>query len=218
MSSTNQAIRRSARRISGGWAWTVPLLGWASLGLALPAAAQSPRGGPGYYIGGYSGGNNRGGYSGVYIGGYPSFYGRGDAGGYYIGGYPGVDPTAMPGPSYPTYAPGYKGYSSRFSLAPESSLRETATPADAALIDVRVPPSAELWFEGRKTGQSGPDRRFVSPKLAPGKTYVYSVRARWNEGGKPVEESRDIKVQAGEHVRIRLTKGSGATGQDSPRP
>ena len=78
----------------------------------------------------------------------------------------------------------------------------TAAPAqhNEAHITLVVPPDAEVWFDGDKAQQTGPTREFVSPPLTPGQTYTYHVRVRWTENGKPVEQDRDIRVQAKEKV------------------
>ncbi len=78
-------------------------------------------------------------------------------------------------------------------------------PADepaAATITVVVPPDAEVFFDGAPTMQRGAERLFFSPPLAVGKPFHYSVLARWNEGGKAVEQTRRVVVTAGAAVRV----------------
>jgi uncharacterized protein (TIGR03000 family) len=87
----------------------------------------------------------------------------------------------------------------RKPFAPEVSVQPDPT---AAIMDVRVPADAEIWFEGAKTGQSGPKRTFVSPPLEKGQAFTYEIRARWTEGGKPVEQTRQVNVRAGEQVQV----------------
>jgi uncharacterized protein (TIGR03000 family) len=74
-----------------------------------------------------------------------------------------------------------------------------------ATIRIRVPDGAEVWFDKAKTAQTGTDRVFQSPPVPAGKTLIYSVRARWNEGGREVEQFRVVGVRAGETARLTFT-------------
>ncbi len=159
---------------------------------------------PGYYIGGYSGGNNRGGYAGYYIGGHPNMNGRGDAGGYYIGGYPAVNADAIPSSGYPSSSR-YQGYSTRwFPGYPERYHAVPPTPG-VAFIDVQLPADAELWFDDKKMAQTGSYRMFTTPELQPGKIFGYKVRARWFVRGHPVDDTREILMRPGERRTVRFT-------------
>jgi uncharacterized protein (TIGR03000 family) len=75
---------------------------------------------------------------------------------------------------------------------------------DAAQIWLRVPADAEVWFDGKKTRQSGTLRHYFSPPLTPGKTYSYDVRVRWTKDGRSAEEKRHLRVQANQQVRVEL--------------
>ena len=75
----------------------------------------------------------------------------------------------------------------------------TSTPAT---IHVRVPAGAEVWIDKQKTTQTGMDRVFQSPPLTAGKMHIYSVRAKWNEGGREMEQFRVVGVRAGESARL----------------
>jgi uncharacterized protein (TIGR03000 family) len=86
-----------------------------------------------------------------------------------------------------------KPYRPEVSVAPDPM---------SAIMDVRVPAGAEIWFEGAKTGQSGSTRTFVSPPLEKGQTFTYEIRARWTQDGKPVEQTRHVNVRAGENVQV----------------
>jgi uncharacterized protein (TIGR03000 family) len=68
-------------------------------------------------------------------------------------------------------------------------------------IWLRVPANAEIWVNGVKTKQSGESRYFFSPPLTPGRKYNYQMRLRWTKDGKPVEQTQNILVQAGETIR-----------------
>jgi uncharacterized protein (TIGR03000 family) len=121
---------------------------------------------------------------------------------------------------YPYYSfglggyPNYSGSASlnttvnRFSAYyPSSSATAQAPPKDnMAHLLVFVPENAELWFNGAKTKQTGPQREFISPALTPGKSYSYEIKAQWTENGKPVEETRTVHVQANTWKPIDFTK------------
>ena len=76
-------------------------------------------------------------------------------------------------------------------------------------IRVQVPPDAEVWFEGEKATQQGAVRFFESPSLTPGRKFVYHIKARWMEDGRPVEQSREVSVFAGDKFSIDFTKMKG---------
>jgi uncharacterized protein (TIGR03000 family) len=88
---------------------------------------------------------------------------------------------------------------------------------DAVYVRVQVPPDAEVWFEGQETTQKGPVRFFESPSLAPGRQYVYHIRARWNENGHEVDQTREAPVYAGDKFSIDFTKMKNET-PPKPRP
>lgn len=81
-------------------------------------------------------------------------------------------------------------------------------PGPTAFIDVQLPPEAELWFEGVKTKQTGPERHFRSPRLSDGREYAYTLRARWKEGGKTVEQRHELHVKAGDWYRVSMSRNS----------
>jgi uncharacterized protein (TIGR03000 family) len=135
----------------------------------------------------YSGAN----YSPYRSGGYgPGYYGRPfNSGSYYPSYY---NNPYYHGESYLT-APQIANYYEPSILAS----------ANAALVDVRVPTTAEVWFEGDKTSQTGSDRSFVSPQLQPGKSFTYDIRARWTgPDGKVVDQTRQVPVRANERSTV----------------
>jgi uncharacterized protein (TIGR03000 family) len=125
--------------------------------------------------------------------------------GYYGGwGYPVCCGYSYPYYSYatPYYAP-MVASSANYSYAmPASASNDPAGGAaqgnNAALIDVDCPANAQIFFDGNPTAQTGGQRRFLSPELAPGKTYTYEVRATWvGSDNKAVTQTREVQVQAG---------------------
>lgn len=67
--------------------------------------------------------------------------------------------------------------------------------------------NAILLIDYRPTKQTGSKRVFVSPPLALGKTFTYTVMARW-EADKETEtvRMRTVTVQAGKVIEIDLSK------------
>ena len=101
-----------------------------------------------------------------------------------------------------------------------------SSPADgrAAMISLRVPADAEIWFDGVPTTQTGSVRQFISPPLEPGRYFTYQLRVRWTDDGRPVERTRRLTVYGGERIDIgSYGPNSGETRNffydpDSPGP
>jgi uncharacterized protein (TIGR03000 family) len=69
-------------------------------------------------------------------------------------------------------------------------------------VNVSVPANAQITFDGAKTMQTGAIRAFVSPPVAPGRDYIYSVTAKWQQGGKEVTRTQRITVHAGDVIHV----------------
>jgi uncharacterized protein (TIGR03000 family) len=204
--------------------------------LFIPAKAMAQRGhGPtGHALGGayhapayhpYYGGYHYGYYHPHYYGGYGY--------GYYPYRYYGIYAYAGPYFNYPySYvytAPNYYVYPSSTVYVPYvpnyftsgsgiySSGYEPLAPAEsAASVELRLPvPDAQVWFDGTATTQTGIVRTFTTPSLTPGIRYSYQVRAKWTADGKEVEQTRSVKVEAGEPVVIDFTQ---PVSETLPRP
>ena len=75
------------------------------------------------------------------------------------------------------------------------------------MLTVLVPKAdAEVMLGETATVSRGTERVFESPPLDPGTTYRYTVKARWMEDGKMVEQKRDVPVKAGESVKVDFKK------------
>jgi uncharacterized protein (TIGR03000 family) len=72
---------------------------------------------------------------------------------------------------------------------------------------VTLPADATLTIDGAPTSLTGAERRYVSPPLAPGKTYVYTLAATWNDAGTPRNAERKVEVQAGKEYKVDLRSG-----------
>lgn len=71
-----------------------------------------------------------------------------------------------------------------------------------AVLRVRVPDDAEIFINGDKTAQRGPERRFVTPPLEGGRRLHYEVRARWREKDEEVERVGIVPVRPGERLAL----------------
>jgi uncharacterized protein (TIGR03000 family) len=93
-----------------------------------------------------------------------------------------------------------------------------AIPNDAALVEVRVPRNAEVWFSGEKTNSTGREREFLTPELKDGKSYFYTIKARWTQNGQPVEQTRRVKVAPGAHVMVDFYRRAPESKNGAAKP
>jgi uncharacterized protein (TIGR03000 family) len=114
-----------------------------------------------------------------------------------------------------TSAPTYHGILEPIYLTtrPATDVLPPATPAAdlarrPAYVNVHVPSEAGLWIQDVKMGQPGSVREFVSPPLAPGEDYTYTVLASWTENGREVVQKRVVHVAAGDRVDVDLLTAS----------
>lgn len=82
--------------------------------------------------------------------------------------------------------------------------------APATLI-VNLPADATLKVDDYQTVSKSETRVFTTPELAPGKDFVYTLKAEVIRDGKPVVVEQVVKVRAGETTPITLNLGA-ATG------
>jgi len=192
----------------------------------------------GGYSGGYHGGYYGGHYGGFqhYYPGYHSFYrpysNLGFLGGYYYPGLLGYGfgydyglgygyPWAYASPtysySYPSVDFSYPSVDHTPSVSayfgPQSAAVAGAPTAEApATVTVVLPsPDAQVWFDGQQMQQQGSVRTYVSPPLTRNQEFVYQVRARWQEQGRAVDQTRTATVRAGQTTAIDFTKSEPST-------
>jgi arylsulfatase len=72
----------------------------------------------------------------------------------------------------------------------------------SAEITILVPADAEIFFDGQPTTQQGAQRRYITPPLTVGEKYTYVVRVRWQDSGRPVEQTRKLELTGGARVRL----------------
>ena len=67
-----------------------------------------------------------------------------------------------------------------------------------AMLNVQLPmANAEVWLNDTLTTPQGMDRQFQSPPLDSSKRYSYTVKARWTDGDRVMEKTKDVKVEPG---------------------
>src|SRR5262245_32543895 len=168
-----------------------------------------------YYGGGYYGGGFYPRYGYGYGYGYP--YGYSSPYGYaypYTYSYPSTTyvypSTTYAYPSMTYGAPQTYVYPSTSSYQPgEPAGGYGASPApatNAVLVTVKVPENAEVWFGDFKTKATGSLRTFESPPLDPGSEYTYTIRARWDEGGREVNQTQKVDVRSGSRVNVEFPR------------
>jgi uncharacterized protein (TIGR03000 family) len=115
---------------------------------------------------------------------------------------PSLQPDLRDSGSYEGVIPAYTyGY---FSASP-AAMRSTApVQGNAARLTVRVPPGAQVWFDGSETTSRGPVREYQSPPLTPGSRYVYEIRARWNDNGQETTQTQKVEVSPDGHVSVNF--------------
>jgi len=185
------------------------------------------RGGYGYGYPGYYGnsyyGNSLLGFNRGYYGGYsyPSYYSYGVSPYYSSPSYYSTPSYAYTTPSYAYTTPSTTvvtpptTYQSLYpptnttTVVTTPGAATTAVQANSAVIDVRVPDNARVYFGNQEMVQAtGSLREFTSPPLEPGYDYQYTVRAVWMQNGQPVEQTRNVTVRAGQHVAVDFFMGS----------
>jgi uncharacterized protein (TIGR03000 family) len=209
----------------------LPALSFAQHGGGHGGGGGHSGGGGGHASFSHSGGVSHGGgfnHSGGFNRGYGYGYGRGFYGSSLYLGYPGYyspyyGSSYYYGPDYSYVAPNYTYVAPTYTyVQPASGYVQPAiaTPAyyppdttptnpdpnanpNAVALEVKVPENAELWVDGTKTTQTSDLRHFVSPPVDPGKTYTYTLRARWTDpSGKVIDRTKKIDVKAGARLGV----------------
>ena len=97
-------------------------------------------------------------------------------------------------------------YTAQASPPPAAINQTPAAPDTSVVFDLRVPADAEVWFNDGKTEQTGAFRQFVTPPLTPRHAGVYDIRCRWQQNGRPMEQTRQVSVHAGERFTINFSQ------------
>jgi uncharacterized protein (TIGR03000 family) len=78
------------------------------------------------------------------------------------------------------------------------------TADNAAIIQLKVPADAQVWFDDKATSLTGSVRPFTTPALESGKDYSYEIRARWTEAGRQVEQTRKVNFRSGDRMTLNF--------------
>jgi uncharacterized protein (TIGR03000 family) len=97
-----------------------------------------------------------------------------------------------------------------------------------ATIIVELPAEARLTVDGQPTTSTSGRRVFLSPPLAQGSEYFYTINAEMTRNGQPVTVTRRVPVTAGRETRITLDfdrdtgaqprEATPARGEAAPQP
>jgi uncharacterized protein (TIGR03000 family) len=77
--------------------------------------------------------------------------------------------------------------------------------ADTARITVKLPADGRVIVDGIAFTTKDGTRTFETPKLEPGRSYYYTLRAEVDRDGKTQTEDKRVVVEAGKEVRVDFT-------------
>lgn len=97
-------------------------------------------------------------------------------------------------------------------VTPVGGINSATSPAKtepiSAALHIRVPANAELFCDNVKLQLTGVERAFVSPPLPPGRTFTYTIRARWmGQDGRVNDLTRTVQVEAGRRASVDFLEG-----------
>jgi len=72
----------------------------------------------------------------------------------------------------------------------------------SAMLNVTVPENAQVFVNGRPTTSTGARRQFISRGLNDGFSYTYEVRAEATVNGQKVQDSKVVRLHAGEELDL----------------
>lgn len=85
-------------------------------------------------------------------------------------------------------------------------------------IATNLPANAELWIEGTKIADAGGARSYVSPPIAVGREFTYTLRVRLPGNAGSADQTRKVNVVAGDTVAVSATpRGTLDVSVMSPR-
>jgi uncharacterized protein (TIGR03000 family) len=83
---------------------------------------------------------------------------------------------------------------------PKVKVREAAP----CTIKLSVPAQARVYVDGELTRSTSARRTFVTPPLAPGRTFSYKVKVEFERDGEKVAIKRTVKVSAGATAQLTV--------------
>jgi uncharacterized protein (TIGR03000 family) len=182
--SSAQFFGRGGRGYGGYRGWGGAYGGWGNYGYGNPYYTGYGYSSPGYWSSPYYGGT----WGGTYV-------------------TPG-NWNYNPQPynySTPTFNGGYSNTVSTQSAYPPDGRSQMPAERNRALIDVHVPPNAQVSFDGSPTQQQGAERHFMTPPLDPNSQYTYNVTAKWmDQTGKERRDSRTVRLTPGQRTEVNF--------------
>lgn len=97
---------------------------------------------------------------------------------------------------------------------PNGQVRNGTAPAT---IIINLPAEARLTVDGQATTSTSGRRVFMSPPLATGSEYFYTVNAEIMRNGQPVTVTRRVAVTAGRETTVTLDFDRDTNGNAQPR-
>jgi uncharacterized protein (TIGR03000 family) len=76
--------------------------------------------------------------------------------------------------------------------------------ADSARVTLRLPDGAQLYVDGKAFPLPADARTFETPKLEPGRTYFYTLKAEMVRDGQTLSDTRRVEVEAGQRVTVEF--------------
>jgi uncharacterized protein (TIGR03000 family) len=123
--------------------------------------------------------------------------------------YAGIPPAAFP-------LAALTGGKDPATLAADPVAPAAAKDPDRARITVKLPAGATLYVDGKKNAKTDPTREFVTPPLAFGKEYTYTMTAEL--GGPAGTVTHKVAFRAGESVTVDFTATPPAPGAMAAQP
>jgi len=169
-------------------------------GIELPDCHRRRHGCMGGSYGGYAGAGCMGGYGGCSGGG----YGGGYAPSYGCGG--GYAPAYGCGGGYAAPPDGRRPRDADMKEAEEeSSIQAKVQELAPARLVVRLPADARLVVNGKTSQSMKPVRTFVTPPLAAGRAYTFTLNAQVSRDGEEYTATRKVSVRAGQRSEVAFT-------------
>jgi uncharacterized protein (TIGR03000 family) len=78
-------------------------------------------------------------------------------------------------------------------------------PGSPARVRVKLPADADLFVDGVRVPQTSAVRSFQTPKLEPGRSYYYTLKADVIRDGRTVSASKRVTVEAGREATVEFT-------------
>ena len=89
------------------------------------------------------------------------------------------------------------------AAAPVKAVADTSA-SEAARVTVKLPEDAKLYVDGIPCPLKSSPRTFQTPKLEPGRTYAYTLKAEVTRDGRTLSESRQVTLRAGKPVTVEF--------------